>query len=104
MREPFVKLLMVVALTGVAGAQQRDYQPSCTMCPGTFIDKAELDAYLKRGRDNDITDQQVRQVDIGKSHLGLGMIQRERRTTADAVAEHDLVSEVYHIIEGRATL
>jgi mannose-6-phosphate isomerase-like protein (cupin superfamily) len=74
------------------------------MCPGTFISKSEVDAYLKRAIANDITDQQVRAVDMGKSHIGIGAVYREKKATAEAVAEHDLVSEVYHIIQGRATL
>ena len=100
-------LLGMLALAGigvVVGAQARDYQPTCRMCPGTFIGKAEMDAYLKRAMANDITDQQVRAVDIGKSHIGVGVVYREKQATPEAVAEHDLVSEVYHIMQGRATL
>ena len=47
---------------------------------------------------------QVRAVDMGKSNVGIGVVYRAKQATAEAVAEHDLVSEVYHIIQGRATL
>jgi mannose-6-phosphate isomerase-like protein (cupin superfamily) len=53
-----------------------------------------------------LTDQQVRDVEIGKSHVGIGVVHRGRLTAPapDSVAEHDLVSEVYHVIDGSATL
>jgi mannose-6-phosphate isomerase-like protein (cupin superfamily) len=75
------------------------------MCPGTYIAKSEIDAYLERAFEHNLTDQQVRAVDVGKSNLGIGIVYRGRLTNPEpSVAEHDLVSEVYHVIEGRATL
>jgi mannose-6-phosphate isomerase-like protein (cupin superfamily) len=95
----------LVAVLALATLSAQEVQPSCKMCPGTYIPKSELDAYLKRAIANNIVDQQVRHVDIGKSHLGLGMVHRGRLTNPEpAVAEHDLVSELYHIIDGTATL
>jgi mannose-6-phosphate isomerase-like protein (cupin superfamily) len=104
MRKSLLGVLAIAGACGVVGAQEREYQPSCTMCPGTFIGKGEIDTYLKRAIANDLTDQQVRAVDIGKSHVGVGVVYREKQATSEPVAEHDLVSEVYHIIQGRATL
>jgi mannose-6-phosphate isomerase-like protein (cupin superfamily) len=48
----------------------------------------------------------VRDVDIGKAHIGIGMVHRGKldAPASESVAEHDLVSEVYHIIDGSATL
>ena len=45
-------------------------------------------------------------IDIGKAHIGVGMVHRGKlpAPAKDSVAEHDLVSEVYHIIDGSATL
>ena len=72
-----------------------DPQPTCNMCPGTFVPFAEK-----------LTDQQVRDIDIGKANIGIGMVYRGKldKPRPDAVAEHDHVSEVYHIISGSATL
>jgi mannose-6-phosphate isomerase-like protein (cupin superfamily) len=54
---------------------------------------------------NSVSDQQVRAVDVGKSHADVGIVYRSGTQTEDnAVAEHDLVSEVYYILEGTATL
>lgn len=83
-----------------------DPQPTCEMCPGTYIPLAELDAYTKKAIAEKLVDQQVRDINIGKAHVGIGMVYRTRldKPEPNSVAEHDQVSEVYHIIEGRATL
>jgi mannose-6-phosphate isomerase-like protein (cupin superfamily) len=95
----------IVALFALSAVSAQEYQPTCKMCPGTYIPKSEIDAYVKRAIDHNLTDQQIRQVDIGKSHLGVGVVYRGKLTNPEpAVAEHDLVSELYHIIDGTATL
>ena len=83
-----------------------DPQPACSMCPGTYIPVSELEAYTKKAIAERLTDQQVRDIEIGKAHAGIGMVYRGKldKPAADSVAEHDLVSEVYHIISGSATL
>lgn len=103
---------IVFAVAVVAGAafvalaaQEREVQPSCTMCPGTHVPNAEIQAYVKRAIANKLVDQQVRQVDIGKANVGIGVVHRTKLNNPQAtVAEHDLVSEVYHVIDGSATL
>lgn len=97
---------VVAGLAFVAlAAQEREYQPSCTMCPGTYIPNTEIQAYVKRAVANRLVDQQVRQVDVGKSNVGIGLVHRTKLNNPQAnVAEHDLVSEVYHVIDGAATL
>jgi mannose-6-phosphate isomerase-like protein (cupin superfamily) len=83
-----------------------DPQPTCHMCPGTYIPLSELQAYTKKAIAEKLTDQQVRDVEIGKAHVGIGMVYRGKldKPAPDSVAEHDLVSEVYHVISGSATL
>jgi mannose-6-phosphate isomerase-like protein (cupin superfamily) len=87
-------------------AQQTDPQPTCKMCPGTYVPLSELEAYTKKAIAEKRIDQQVRDVDIGKAHVGIGMVYRGKLDAPrpDSVAEHDLVSEVYHIIDGAGTL
>jgi mannose-6-phosphate isomerase-like protein (cupin superfamily) len=87
-------------------AQGADPQPTCTMCPGTYIPVDELQAYTKKAIAEKRIDQQVRDVDIGKSHVAIGMVYRGKLDAPgkESVAEHDLVSEVYHIIDGSGTL
>ena len=86
-------------------AQEKDYQPTCKMCPGTYIPNSEVQAYVKRAIANQLTDQQIRQVDIGKANAAVAVVYRGKINNPQAnVAEHDLVSEVYHVIDGSATL
>jgi mannose-6-phosphate isomerase-like protein (cupin superfamily) len=48
----------------------------------------------------------VRDIDIGKARVGIGMVYRGKldAPSPDSVAEHDQISEVYHIISGSGTL
>jgi len=83
-----------------------DPQPTCHMCPGTYIPVSELEAYTKKAIAEKLVDQQVRDVDIGKSNIAIGMVHRGKleKPSPNSVAEHDHVSEVYHVISGAATL
>ncbi len=103
-------LTAAALLASAALAQEKinptDPQPTCQMCPGTLIPLSELDAYMKKGIAERLVDQQVRDINIGKAHVGIGMVYRGKldKPRPDSVAEHDQVSEVYHIISGSATL
>jgi len=83
-----------------------DPQPTCTMCPGTYIPLAEMDLYEQKAIKERLVDQQVRAVDIGKANVGIGRVHRGKldKPAPNSVAEHDHVSEVYHVISGSATL
>jgi mannose-6-phosphate isomerase-like protein (cupin superfamily) len=83
-----------------------DPQPTCTMCPGTYIPLGELESYTKKAIAEKLVDQQVRDIDIGKANVGIGMVHRGKldKPAANSVAEHDQISEVYHIISGSGTL
>ena len=100
----FVTAAGVVLAAAVLAAQEKDFTPTCTMCPGTYVPAAEVQAYVKRAIANQLTDQQIRQVDIGKANVGVAVVHRGRLATPQVVAEHDLVSEVYHVIDGAGTL
>ncbi len=95
---------VVCSLTALMA--QGDPQPTCKMCPGTYIPKSEIEAYVSKAVAEKLTDQQARDIDIGKAHIGIGVVHRGKLASPapDSVAEHDLVSEVYHIIDGSATL
>ena len=96
----------IAALVAQAKINPTDPQPTCTMCPGYYIPVSELEAYTRKAMTEKLTDQQVRDVEIGKAHIGIGMVYRGKldKPAPDSVAEHDLVSEVYHVISGSATL
>lgn len=99
--------LMVLGLTApVLGQVANGPAPSCSMCEGVYIPAEEIQAYTKKATAERRIDQQVRDIDIGKVHIALGVEHRGKleRPGPQAVAEHDLVSEVYHILDGSATL
>jgi mannose-6-phosphate isomerase-like protein (cupin superfamily) len=107
----FLLIMGAVVCVGVGMMAQAkinptDPQPTCNMCPGTYIPLAELQGYTKKAIAEKLVDQQVRDIEIGKAHIGIGMVYRTKldKPAPNSVAEHDQVSEVYHIIEGTATL
>ena len=55
-----------------------DPQPTCTMCPGTYIPASELERYTQKAIAEKLIDQQVRDIDIGKARIGIGMVHRGR--------------------------
>lgn len=95
-----------LAATMVAVSAQNVPTATCKGCPAHYISNEELQAYLKRAVARNLIDQQVRAVDVGKSGVAIGMVHRTRldAPAPNSVAEHDHVSEVYHIISGTATL
>jgi len=105
-------LFGVAAATLVAAAlmaqkvNPTDPQPTCNMCPGYYIPAAELQAYTAKAIAENLVDQQVRSIDIGKAHVAIGIEHRGKldKPGTDSVAEHDQVSEVYRILDGSATL
>jgi mannose-6-phosphate isomerase-like protein (cupin superfamily) len=110
MKNFLLGLVAAACLPAALMAQEKinptDPQPTCNMCPGTVIPLAELEAYTKKAMAERLIDQQVRDIDIGKAHVGIGMVYRGKldKPGADSVAEHDQVSEVYHVISGSATI
>ena len=97
---------VAAGMAAQARVNPTDPQPTCNMCPGTSIPLAELEAYTKKAIAEKLVDQQVRDIEIGKAHIGIGVVYRTKldKPEPNSVAEHDQVSEVYHIISGSATL
>jgi hypothetical protein len=110
MRNTTIGLVLGACIVAGLAAQTKinptDPQPTCNMCPGYYIPASELAAYTKKAIAEKLTDQQVRDIEIGKAHIGIGMVHRGKldAPAPNSVAEHDLVSEVYHVIDGSATL
>jgi mannose-6-phosphate isomerase-like protein (cupin superfamily) len=89
-------------------AQSGGPNPTCRHCSSTYIPVSELDAYTAKAIKYQLIDQQVRSVDIGKVQIGIGMVTRGKLlpdpNRKGSVAEHEQISEVYHVISGEATL
>jgi len=107
-----LKVLTLSIVTIVFPAMAQEPKPTCNHCSAVYIPKSELDGYNQRAIEHKLVDQQVRSVDVGKVQVGIGSIYRGKlgqatgleNTVAEAVAEHEQVSEVYYVIEGSATL
>ena len=109
-----LKVLVLSAVMAVFPvlAQEVEPKPTCNHCPAAYVPKSELDGYNQRAIEHKLVDQQVRSVDVGKVQVGIGSIYRGKlgqavgleNTVAEAVAEHEQVSEVYYVIDGSATL
>jgi len=95
---------VILLASSVLSAQ--DPRPTCNKCPATYIPNEEIQAYTKRAIADKLIDQQIRATDAGKTNIDVGLVYRGKLTAPapDAVAEHDQVSEVYHVIDGSATL
>ncbi len=100
---PVVTAMMVAFVLGRLSAQ--DVQPSCDMCPSTYVSAEEIQEYAELGRSSGLVDQQVRSLDIGKSNLQIAVAHRGRlEERRGRVAEHDLVTEVYYVLSGSGTV
>jgi mannose-6-phosphate isomerase-like protein (cupin superfamily) len=107
-----ISLLSAVIAVFPVLAQDVEPKPTCNHCSAVYIPKSELDGYNQRAIEHKLVDQQVRSVDVGKVQVGIGSIYRGKlgqatgaeNIVAEAVAEHEEVSEVYYVIEGSATL
>jgi mannose-6-phosphate isomerase-like protein (cupin superfamily) len=96
------------AVWTLSAQQSNQPRPTCHHCQATYVSVSELDAYTAKAIKYGIVDQQVRSVDVGRSQVGVAMVTRGRLAPGairkGTVAEHEQVSEVYHVIEGTATL
>jgi mannose-6-phosphate isomerase-like protein (cupin superfamily) len=97
------KMLLALMVALFAGVPQDAPKPTCNRCSATYISNDEIQEYFKRVT-TAVADQQVRAVDVGKSNVDIGVVYRGKIAGTPNVAEHDQVSEVYHVIDGTATL
>lgn len=99
-------VLQLVSTPTLAQGANNDPEPTCKMCQGSYVPSEEIQAYTKKAVIERRIDQQVRDIDIGKSNVAVGVEHRSKldKPGPQAVAEHDLVSEVYYVIDGSAML
>jgi mannose-6-phosphate isomerase-like protein (cupin superfamily) len=78
---------------------------SCRMCPSTYIPRSEIAEYEAIGRAQNVIDQQMRSLDIGKAQVEIALVHRGKldAPAPRSVATHDLVREVYYILSGSGT-
>ena len=101
-----VPVLAVVLFSFVLGRlSAQDVQPSCDMCPATYVSAEEIEEYAELGQMSGLVDQQVRSLDVGKTNVQIAVAHRGQLTERRGrVAEHDLVTEVYYVLSGGGTV
>jgi mannose-6-phosphate isomerase-like protein (cupin superfamily) len=99
-----VAIALAIAFT-VGRLSAQDARPSCASCSATYIPASELAAYAAIARATNLTDQQVRSVNVGKTNLQIALVHRGKldAPAPRSVAEHDLVTEVYYVLSGSGT-
>ena len=71
--------------------------------PATDVKAADIQAAVKEAITKKITDMPIRTVDTGAQNVSIAVVHRDKGTNLTGMASHDLVTEVYYIVEGAGT-
>jgi mannose-6-phosphate isomerase-like protein (cupin superfamily) len=71
--------------------------------PATDIKAADIQAALKEEIAKNLTDMPIRTVDVGGQNVSIAVVHRDKGTNLGGMASHDVVTEVYYIVEGSGT-
>jgi mannose-6-phosphate isomerase-like protein (cupin superfamily) len=88
-------ILTIVLLFVQAGATKT--------LPATDIKAADIQAAVKEEIAKNLTDMPIRTVDVGGQNVSIAVVHRDKGTNLTGMASHDVVTEVYYIVEGSAT-
>ena len=99
----------LVLLSAVAALRMWAQSPAPHQPRGTAVDvsRAEVEATVQKTASAAVSDQAIRVVSInGEYNVGVGVVHRAKTTgqSTGGGVEHSRITEVYHIIEGNATL
>lgn len=105
-------LAFVSALTisNAFSAQTQTAPPAAPHLPrgtATDVSSAEIQSLVQKTASDRVSDQAIRVVSInGEYNVGVGVVHRSRTSGAQAGGgiEHSQITEIYHVIEGHATL
>src|SRR5215469_2127855 len=100
----------VLPLTNRFAAQTQTAAPATPHLPrgtATDVSNAEIQSLVQKTAADRISDQAIRVVSInGEYNVGVGVVHRAKTSGAQAGGgiEHSQITEIYHVIEGNATL
>ena len=106
----FLAIVSALSLPGRFPSQTQSTQPIAPHLPrgtATDISSAELQSLVQKTASERISDQAIRVVSInGEYNVSVGVVHRSKVSGAQAGGgiEHSQITEIYHIIEGNATL
>ena len=95
---------IAIGVLSVAAGAQTSHQAGGV---ATDVSRAEIEATVQKTASARVSDQAIRVVNIdGEYNLGIGVVHRAKTdaSTGGGGVEHSQITEVYHVIEGNATL
>ena len=105
-----VALAFALSLPGGFRAQTQSTAAATPHLPrgtATDVSSAEIQALVQKTASDRVSDQAIRVVSInGEYNIGVGVVHRAKTSGAQAGGgiEHSQITEIYHVIEGNATL
>jgi mannose-6-phosphate isomerase-like protein (cupin superfamily) len=69
----------------------------------TYVTAADIQATLGQAPPASVSDQPIRVLDAGGTNIGVAVVHRPQAANQGAI-EHDVVPEIYHVLEGAGTL
>jgi len=99
-----------LSLTNKFAAQTQTAPPATPHLPrgtATDVSNAEIQSLVQKTAADRISDQAIRVVSINSEYnVGVGVVHRAKTSGAQAGGgiEHSQITEIYHVIEGNATL
>jgi oxalate decarboxylase/phosphoglucose isomerase-like protein (cupin superfamily) len=114
MQKIFLSVAAIIFALSIPGkfpaAQAQNAQSASPHLPrgtATDISNAEIQSMVQKTATDRISDQAIRVVSInGEYNVGVGVVHRSKTSGAQAGGgiEHSQITEIYHVIEGNATL
>ena len=104
----FLALVFALGFTNKLSTQTQS-PPAASRPRGTATDvsSAEIHSLVQKTAADRVSDQALRVVSInGEYNVGIGVVHRAKTSGAQAGGgiEHSQITEIYHVIEGNATL
>ena len=106
----FLALVFALAFTNKLSKQTQSAPPASPHLPrgtATDVGSGEIHSLVQKTAADRVSDQAIRVVSInGEYNVGIGVVHRAKTSGAQAGGgiEHSQITEIYHVIEGNATL
>ena len=75
-----MRKLTLAAVAALVALWAQETKPTCNNCSAIYVSADEVQAYLKRAPASTVADQQVRAVDVGKSHVDICVVYRGKES------------------------
>jgi hypothetical protein len=106
----FLALVFALPFTSNCAAQTQNAPPATPHLPrgtATDVSSTEIQSLVQKTASDRVSDQAIRVVGInGEYNVGVGVVHRAKTSGEQAGGgiEHSQITEIYHVMEGNATL